>query len=132
MARVLYHKFSRLLQKNYKIIDSPKYCGGIADVGLIKRIDANEANYETIIAVEVGEVRAGKPLDAFLCKLKELWVLPLSPFEDAWVIDYKPKNYYVFKRGKKWNEYIKHRERKQRQMWRKATDEFGGQMEKSE
>lgn len=93
IARVLWNKYQHLLKKGYYFVtgrfyDGAAYAGGIADIVL-------RSKDRVLIAVEVGEVRADKPLEAFFrSKLEELWVYP-----------YRGGRYfYVFERGPRFKE----------------------------
>lgn len=58
----------------------------------------------TLIAIEVGEVRANKPIEAFMSpRLRELWVYPYSG-EGDWLYEYPREgdHYYIFRRGARW------------------------------
>ena len=106
IARLLYNKYNRLLGKDYSIVgglsyELASYGVGIADVAL-------RSKDGVLIAVEVGEVRADKPLKAFFRSgLRELWVYPYQLSKNY---------YYVFKKGpqpqwKRLEKYLEEQER---------------------
>jgi hypothetical protein len=104
MARLLYRRYRVSLDKgHYKIVSQPRYSGGKADVGLVRG-----EKYEdrvTLIAIEVGEVRANKLVEAFMNpNLRELWVYPYHAREGDWIYEYPREGdrYYVFRRGPRW------------------------------
>ncbi len=101
------------LKKGFKIIPTPFYNGGKADIGLIHNLDSD---YETIIAVEVGDVRFDKPIDAFYSNsfsnqmsLSELWIYPTpgTDYSLGRMNKKKNKKYYIFRRGRKFKELKK-------------------------
>jgi len=108
IARLLFHKHKHLLDRGYYIVSglayhAASYGGGIADIVL--RFEDT-----VLIAVEVGEVRANKLLNAFWrTHLRELWVYPYQ------VSRRQRRYYYVFKRGPEWRRlenYLDEEERK--------------------
>lgn len=105
MARLLYRKYHVSLDKGkYKIVSEPWYNGGKADVGLVK--GEKYEDLVALIAVEVGEVRTNKLIDAFKNPhLRELWIYPYA--KDArrrYPYPRQFNHYYVFKRGPQWDE----------------------------
>jgi len=103
MARILLRKFDKKVRdKVYQITGNVSFSAGRADVGLIRQV--NEG-FETVIAVEVGETRADKPLCAFY---------EFSPLRELWVYPYDSDFYYVFMPGKNWEKYLDLRRKKER------------------
>jgi len=82
----------------YCVMVEPWYPAGRADVGLIMGDKDFPDRYRTIIAVEIGDVRIDKPIEAFQNSTEELWIVPypdrLKPLQD----------YYVFRRGINWGK----------------------------
>lgn len=105
MARLLYRKYRTSLDKGrYKIIPEPWYSGGKAGVGLVQ--GEKYEDLATIIAIEVGEVRANKPIEGFMNpNLRELWVYPY-PVRGDWIYEHpcEGDHYYIFKRSPHWQE----------------------------
>lgn len=105
MACLLYRKYRTSLDKGrYKIIPEPWYGGGKADVGLVQ--GEKYEDLVTLIAIEVGEVRANKPIEGFMNpNLRELWVYPY-PTQGDWIYEYPHEgdHYYIFRRGPPWEK----------------------------
>jgi hypothetical protein len=103
MARLLYRRYRVSLDKgHYKIVPQPWYSGGKADIGLVQ--GEKYEDWVTLIAIEVGEVRANKVVEAFMNpNLRELWVYPY-PTEGDWIYEYprEGNHYYIFRRGPRW------------------------------
>lgn len=103
MSRLLYRRYRVSLDKGrYKIVSQPRYSGGKADIGLVQ--GEKHEDRVTLIAIEVGEVRANKPIEGFMNpNLRELWVYPYSG-EGDWIYEYPREgdHYYIFRRGPRW------------------------------
>ena len=110
MARLLYAKHRVSIDKGYYQIQSePWYRGGEADLGLVQGEEYQDV--VTVIAVEVGEVYAHKPIEGFMDPhLRELWVYPYS--REGELVHTYPREgdpFYIFKRGSYWQEIARRR-----------------------
>jgi len=105
ICRLLYQRYRISLDEGrYKIISEPWYRGGKADIGLVQ--GEKYEDLVTLIAIEVGEVRADKPIEGFMNPhLRELWVYPYTVRGD-WIYEYPREgdHYYIFKRGPRWEK----------------------------
>jgi len=110
IRHILETKYQSKLKEGFEIIPTPLYNAGKADIGLIHNL---VSSYETIVAVEVGDVRFDKPIDAFYLQtfnkqssLSELWVYPTpgTDYSSSRSNKKKDKYYYIFRKGPKFNE----------------------------
>ncbi len=81
------------------VMVEPWYPAGRADVGLVLGDRDFPNRYRTIIAVEIGDVHIGKPLEAFQNSTEELWIVPYPEWgtRSRW-------KYYVFRCGADWGK----------------------------
>lgn len=110
MWHVLKIKYESKLKKGFEIIPTPFYNAGKADVGLIHNLGSS---YETIVAVEVGDIRFDKPINAFYSQsfnnqspLHELWIYPTprTDYSLGHINKKKKKYYYILRKGPKFCE----------------------------
>ena len=89
MERVLEKKFRSWSQEGYGCVTERGYSIGQADVAICK------PGQSPILAVEVGEVYTGKPLECFYgSDLQELWICPYQESGASRIL-----KYYVIRRG---------------------------------
>lgn len=107
IVRTLWFKFKSNPRDCIK--PNVRYSSGICDIALVK-------NDCPIFAVEIGDTRADKPIGAFYNEqLKELWVVPFETIEQRvdsqiYYLIGSPVKYYIFRRGKNWQEFVKKRD----------------------
>lgn len=86
----------------YRVMVEPWYPAGRADVGLV--FDEKGKEYpQVVIAVEIGDTRIDKPIEAFKGPTDELWVVPYPEWGKP-VRQHHQRKYYMFKRGINWNK----------------------------
>jgi len=122
-ARVLYLTFKDRIDSdpNLKILDTPWYAGGygsglIGDVGLVRLMDEPN-DYVPIIIVEIGGMKAIKPLQGLESSVEEFWI-PIREENPEWwdEEDRMKPGIYVFKRGPNWHLWIQHQRREKREV----------------
>jgi len=99
MARILFQEFKDeiLKEPGLKIIGEPWYGRFRGDVGLV-RCEGLRC-YTPLVIVEIGTVRAEKPLRALeLEDMRELWIPRWEPYLDPY-----EEGIYIFRRGPNWH-----------------------------
>ncbi len=120
MAGDLYRKYGRRLNSGYIVMGEPQYQAGRADVGLAKVSDSSRSDtgygYPVVVAVEVGQVRADKPLNGLRNKtLREIWLYSGGEY------------YYVAKRGPDWHRVEEYFEAEPKKLWSMMASIDSGQ-----
>ena len=85
----------------YRVMIEPWYPAGRADVGLVLHEKGRDYP-RIIIAVEIGDTRIDKPIQASKGPTQELWIVPYPEWGQP--CQQNQRKYYVFKRGINWGK----------------------------